>query len=262
MARKAPAFQFYADDFLAGTLDMSPSEVGVYVRLLCFQWSKGRVTVREANACGGTRDDIDYVLRNKFVEQGDGTWINERLEHVRIVSEERTLNGSKGGSKTQANAQAKLEANGVAKPQADPEANESAKLNPPTPSPSPTPSPTPDPEDSLSGEAERNAYSEDFETFWSVFPKQRRTKKGEAYRRWKTLSKTVEPSTLIEAASEYAGSDQGRSEFAVMPSVWLNGRMWEDDREAWKRNGQRTSTTKQDDGLNYGQRALKRLRDD
>jgi len=88
---------------------------------------------------------------------------------------------------------------------------------------------------SLSGKAERNEYSEDFETFWSVFPKQRRTKKGDAYRRWKMCVKTVEASTLIAAASEYAGSDQGRSEYAVMPSVWLNGRMWEDDRSAWER---------------------------
>ncbi len=28
---KAPAFQFYADDFLAGTMDMSPAEVGTDV---------------------------------------------------------------------------------------------------------------------------------------------------------------------------------------------------------------------------------------
>jgi len=115
---------------------------------------------------------------------------------------------------------------------------------------------------SLSGKAERDEYPEDFETFWLAFPKRKRSKKGEAYRKWKLHFKKVGASTLIEAAREYADSDLGRSEYAVMPSVWLNSHMWEDDREAWKRNGQRTSTTKQDDGLNYGQRALKRLRDD
>jgi uncharacterized protein YdaU (DUF1376 family) len=39
-ALKPPAFQFYADDFLAGTADMTAEEVGVFVRLLCHSWSK------------------------------------------------------------------------------------------------------------------------------------------------------------------------------------------------------------------------------
>lgn len=37
---KPPAFQFYADDFLSGTADMTAEEVGVYIRLLCHAWSK------------------------------------------------------------------------------------------------------------------------------------------------------------------------------------------------------------------------------
>jgi uncharacterized protein YdaU (DUF1376 family) len=34
---KPPAFQFYADDFLGGTIDLTTEEVGAYIRLLCFQ---------------------------------------------------------------------------------------------------------------------------------------------------------------------------------------------------------------------------------
>ena len=40
---KAPAFQFYAADFLVGTSDMTNEEVGIYIRLLCHQWAKGFV---------------------------------------------------------------------------------------------------------------------------------------------------------------------------------------------------------------------------
>ena len=43
--RKAPAFQFYADDFLAGTLEMSQEEVGQFIRLLCHQWNRGSIPV-------------------------------------------------------------------------------------------------------------------------------------------------------------------------------------------------------------------------
>lgn len=40
---KPPAFQFYADDFIGGTCDMTPEEVGAYVRLLCYQWGRGAI---------------------------------------------------------------------------------------------------------------------------------------------------------------------------------------------------------------------------
>ncbi len=38
---KAPAFQFYADDFIGGTITMSHEERGLYVLALCIQWGQG-----------------------------------------------------------------------------------------------------------------------------------------------------------------------------------------------------------------------------
>lgn len=38
-----PAFQFYPDDFLAGTMHFTDAEAGLYIRLLCVQWSKGQL---------------------------------------------------------------------------------------------------------------------------------------------------------------------------------------------------------------------------
>lgn len=40
---KPPAFQFYPDDFMGGTCDLTTLEVGCYIRLLCYQWSKGKI---------------------------------------------------------------------------------------------------------------------------------------------------------------------------------------------------------------------------
>jgi hypothetical protein len=85
-------------------------------------------------------------------------------------------------------------------------------------------------------ESGRHKYSEEFETFWEIYPKQRRTKKQEAYRKWKQAVKRVDAGLLIQRAADYADSEQGRSEYAVMPSVWLNGGMWEDEPEAWSRS--------------------------
>ena len=54
--RKAPAFMFYADDFLAGTLEMSQEEVGQYIRLLCHQWNRGSIPV-ETERCDALEEN-------------------------------------------------------------------------------------------------------------------------------------------------------------------------------------------------------------
>lgn len=76
-------------------------------------------------------------------------------------------------------------------------------------------------------------YDFQFEEFWDAFPKFRRTKKQEAYRKWKIALKRTDADTLTKRAAEYAKSPKGQSEFAVMPSVWLNAGMWEDEPESW-----------------------------
>jgi uncharacterized protein YdaU (DUF1376 family) len=135
MTRKAPAFQLYVDDFLAGTLEMTHEEVGIYIRLLCIQWSRGVVNDR-AIASLHAGDAVHYVLEEKFERAEDG-WRNLRLETVRTLAEARAEAGSIGGSKSQANRQS----NG----QANHQANGQAKRNTPTPSPTPSPIPSSSP---------------------------------------------------------------------------------------------------------------------
>lgn len=72
-----------------------------------------------------------------------------------------------------------------------------------------------------------------FDRFWNAFPKRRRTGKGKAREAWKKALKKSDAETLISAAAEYAASDVGQGEFAKMPSSWLNGECWTDEREAW-----------------------------
>jgi uncharacterized protein YdaU (DUF1376 family) len=81
--RKSPAFQFYADDFLAGTLDMSQEDVGAYIRLLCHQWSRGSIPVeteKQQRLAGGSIS-ADVLL--KFPVGDDGLRRNPRLEEER-----------------------------------------------------------------------------------------------------------------------------------------------------------------------------------
>lgn len=77
---KPPAFQFYAADFLVGTADLEPAEVGAYIRLLCHQWHRGFVPKDKAARLAGI-EPTPAVL-TKFVDL-NGELRNERLESER-----------------------------------------------------------------------------------------------------------------------------------------------------------------------------------
>lgn len=75
---KDPAVLFYTSDFLTGTLTMSNEDVGKYIRLLCLQHQKGRLTEQDMYYICTT-----YVKEvfEKFKKSEDGLYYNERLEH-------------------------------------------------------------------------------------------------------------------------------------------------------------------------------------
>ncbi len=128
---KPPAFQFYADDFLAGTIDMSAEEVGAYIRLLCHQWTRGEIPATDpaklARIAGVT------VSSDVLAKFPDGK--NCRLESVRIKQDDyRALQSAKG----KASAQARFNRGStVVQPKQSPKGQ--PKVNSPSPSPSPSP---------------------------------------------------------------------------------------------------------------------------
>ncbi len=90
MRGKAPAFQFYAADFLVdeNVMVMSNREVGCYIKLMCFCWREKSIPAevgRLARLCGETEDDMLSLWGNIspcFKKTGNG-----RLEHPRLVLE-------------------------------------------------------------------------------------------------------------------------------------------------------------------------------
>ncbi len=86
--KRSPAFQFYADDFLAGTLEMSQSDVGAFIRLLCHQWSRGSIPVeteKQQRLAGGS---VSVDVLAKFQLCDDGLLRNARLEAEREKQQE------------------------------------------------------------------------------------------------------------------------------------------------------------------------------
>ena len=74
------------------------------------------------------------------------------------------------------------------------------------------------------------AYSEDFETFWRVYP--RPTNKGEAWKAWQKIAEPVPSLHDLLAAVSRAGQSRqwvkDGGQFIPYPATWINARGWED----------------------------------
>lgn len=77
----------------------------------------------------------------------------------------------------------------------------------------------------------RSQITEDFNTFWSVYP--RKVKKKEALKVWKTLSPDADLFEKIMSSlkAQVAGVDwqKDNGTFIPHPTSWLRGRRWEDE---------------------------------
>jgi len=73
---KDPAVLFYTSDFLTGTATMTNEEVGMYIRLLCLQHQKHKLTEKDMLfICQRQNEDIFA----KFKKDEDGYYFNVRM---------------------------------------------------------------------------------------------------------------------------------------------------------------------------------------
>lgn len=112
---KAPAFQFYANDFMDATRFMEANAVGLFIRCLCIQWTQGALPSNLRSLSKGVGMDFEEFekawppIASKFVKREDGQLINRRLEAVRSRQEEissKRSNAGKSGVLAKANASA------------------------------------------------------------------------------------------------------------------------------------------------------------
>ena len=72
---KDPAVLFYTSDFLSGTFTMDNEQVGKYIRLLCLQHQKGKLSEKDMlSICKG----YDSEIWDKFKIE-DGLYYNDRM---------------------------------------------------------------------------------------------------------------------------------------------------------------------------------------
>lgn len=78
---KDPAFLFYPNDWIGGTMGMTFEEKGAYMELLMLQFNRGHMTKHMMGQTVGQL--LDKVL-DKFEIDTNGLYFNSRLEHEKI----------------------------------------------------------------------------------------------------------------------------------------------------------------------------------
>src|SRR5574343_1424720 len=74
---KDPAFLFYPNDWLGGTLGMTFEEKGAYMELLMLQFNRGHMTGHMIGQTVGQNWD---KIKDKFIQDEKGLYYNTRLE--------------------------------------------------------------------------------------------------------------------------------------------------------------------------------------
>jgi len=72
---KDPAFLFYPNDWIGGTMGMTFEEKGAYMELLMMQFNRGHMTT---HMIGQTVGQLWVNIKDKFVQDKDGKWYNIR----------------------------------------------------------------------------------------------------------------------------------------------------------------------------------------
>lgn len=98
----SPAFLFYVDRFLGGTLGMALAQKGAYITLLCLQFNKGFLELDDIeNVIGRDFDTVWPKIKGKFEEIEPGIFQNQFMHETREerlrLSKTRSEIGKTGG---------------------------------------------------------------------------------------------------------------------------------------------------------------------
>lgn len=223
---KLPAIHLYPGDWLRdGISGCSLAAQGLWLRMMfvahdapnygeMFAYDLLPAKAAIARRCGCSVDEFDALFQELLGAEipsiENGIVVSRRMVRDGKLRAVRAKSGRKGGKQNGKQKRSKTEANGEAKPKQNTE---------------------------IEIENDPDNEIDFFEEFWTAFPPGRKKSKARARTAFDKAAAKVSAEVVINAALEYAASDEGRGEFVKMPETWLNGECWSDDRSAWKAKG-------------------------
>ena len=207
---KFHALQLFTDTFSAETVHLTNDAVGIYIRLLCFAWTKNTKPFTSESAyriCQCIDDnckfEVDKILHEFFIKDykmdtQEVVWTQKRLveEHQYLTDKykKRSMAGKKG-------AMIRHSANGKSL----------------TPIPNPNPKPN-----------NKYTYNIGFEKLWSLL----KIKRGSKFKAHEVFNKVWEYCDKgIDDVAEIYNNQTKDIEDKFVPhfSTWLSQRRWEND---------------------------------
>jgi len=198
---KFHALQLFTDTFAAETVHLTNKAVGIYIRLLCFAWTKNTKSFSSESAyriCQCIDDtckkQVDYILQEFFkCKVGEDAWVHKRLVQEHEYLTDKYQRKSRAGKK---GANAKWSANGK------------------TMTPIPIPKPIPN-----------NKYSSIFEELWKGLI----IKRGSKWKAYQTFTKVCDDMPKKETIIDIYNKQMQGIEDKFVPhfSTWLSQKRWE-----------------------------------
>ena len=192
---KDPAVLFYTSDFLSGTFTMTDEQVGKYIRLLCLQHQKGKLTEKDMlSICKA----YDVEIWDKFKIENN-TFINERMYNETIRRQKFTESRRNNAKSTKKESTSKAYAKHM---ETETETiNENKNIN------------------------RIKIIDEQFEQFWNLYDyKKSRTKAEKA---WKSLNQ-LEKDLVLQHTPLYVNSTPNK-QFRLHPTTYLNNKSFNDE---------------------------------
>jgi len=210
---KLKAWYLFTDSFISGTSHNTNLEVGIYIRLLCWNWNKrcsgipsDKNTYYRIASCHSDDEKIacDNVIREFFVLVNDHYQNEKQLEEYLYITrrmEASRENGRLGGRPK--------------KPRTEPKSNLDE---------SPIPIPTPKPNTNKN----KISYSPHFLKFWDKVCN--KVSKGIAEKNYVKLDEEwlVKPEELATMYNNYYNSIEDK-QFAKQPAFWLSAKKYLDE---------------------------------
>jgi len=214
---KAPAFQFYASDFLSdiNVTTMTMAQRGMYITLLAFEWIEGSLPtdlLKLRILCGNHPDfDNDWqIVRNCFIEK-EGRLYNNRLETERgnmIAYRERMSANGRKGAETRWQSHSKA----IAKP-SNKEVEEEVVVR------------------SKRVNVKKEYTDEFLNEFWTIYPRSDNRKRAlDKY--ISARKKGVDKEKIISGLKNYIKYWKAKNtepQYIPMASTWLTQERWSDE---------------------------------
>ena len=192
---KDPAFLFYPNDWIGGTMGMTFEEKGAYMELLMMQFNRGHM---EGHMIGQVVGQMWDKIRTKFIQDSEGKWYNVRLEEEQIKrknftsSRKNNLNGenqySKKGGHKKGHMTYHME-----------DVNEDVNIN---------------------------TINIDFNVFWNLYNKKVGDKKA-CIKKWNKLT-DIDRQKIIDTLPKFLSNIKDK-QFQAHPSTYLNQERWNDE---------------------------------